>query len=794
MADEIIVESPSTVQVIETAAPNPVTISNVAGAATVVETADTATEVSTIVITGQTLEVVSPVSIEVVTTNGNSFLIETSTGPTGYTPKVYSGAAPPSEAAGTVGDLYLVNTGGTLGDLYQKGQGGWGSPLANLKGGIATVNGKSGTNIVIGADDITTGVLPIGQVPTGTTGSTVALGNHNHTGVYEPVIASGTTSQFWRGDKSWQIIDKNTVGLANVNNTSDANKPVSTAQQSALDLKANIASPTFTGTVSGITAAMVGLGAVANLVQVDLVNNQTVGGVKTFSNAPIVPSASFGIIAINGLQAALDLKSPLANPTFTGTVSGVTKAMVGLGNVANVDTTVASNITTGTLALAIIPTGTTGSTVALGNHNHDTVYVALTGTQTIAGVKTFSSNIIFDSGPGAAKLYPAAADHTYMEFHARTATPSTRSGYIGYGAGGVTTLGIVNEITNGAVAINANGTGNVVLTGTLVQAAGNFATTGGLRVGISATAGYVLTADASGNATWQATANIIVPGTTAQYYRGDLTWQTLNAAAVGLGNVANVVQVDLTSGQTITGAKVMNSASNVFTGNGAALTALNASNLATGTVPQARTSPNLQRFVFTTGSESRPTGTTYVEWIGPVTPTNATNDDVWVDTSVGLVEDPVISMPIGTIQMFASSAAPTNWLTCNGQAVSRTTYSALWTLIGTTYGAGDGTTTFNLPNVQGRFPAGYMPSNTKFDAMGETGGAETVTLGITEMPAHTHLTGVVNATAFGTAGAGGYSLPTGAAQTGLATASTGGGAAHENLPPYITLHFIIKVL
>lgn len=59
-------------------------------------------------------------------------------------------------------------------------------------------------------------------------------------------------------------LTKTTVGLANVDNTSDANKPVSTAQQTALNLKANLASPTFTGTVSGITAAMVGLGNVNN--------------------------------------------------------------------------------------------------------------------------------------------------------------------------------------------------------------------------------------------------------------------------------------------------------------------------------------------------------------------------------------------------------------------------------------------------------------------------------------------------------------------------------------------------
>lgn len=83
-------------------------------------------------------------------------------------------------------------------------------------------------------------------------------------GTKEPIINAGTTSQYFRGDKTWQTLNSSAVGLGNVNNTSDASKPVSTATQSALNLKANLASPTFTGTVSGITKAMVGLGNVDN--------------------------------------------------------------------------------------------------------------------------------------------------------------------------------------------------------------------------------------------------------------------------------------------------------------------------------------------------------------------------------------------------------------------------------------------------------------------------------------------------------------------------------------------------
>lgn len=80
----------------------------------------------------------------------------------------------------------------------------------------------------------------------------------------EATIAAGTTAQYRRGDKTWATLDKAAVGLSSVDNTTDANKPVSTAQQTALNLKANLASPAFTGTPSGITKAHVGLSAVDN--------------------------------------------------------------------------------------------------------------------------------------------------------------------------------------------------------------------------------------------------------------------------------------------------------------------------------------------------------------------------------------------------------------------------------------------------------------------------------------------------------------------------------------------------
>ena len=174
-------------------------------------------------------------------------------------------------------------------------------------------------------------------------------------------------------------VTKTHVGLGSVDNTSDANKPVSTATQTALDLKAPLASPTFTGTVSGITATMVDLGSVDN---------------TSDANKPVSTAT----------QTALDLKANLASPTFTGTVSGITATMVGLGNVDNttdankpvstatqtaldLKANLASPTFTGTPTL---PTGTIATTQAAGDNS--------TAVATTAFVGTAVANLV-DSSP-----------------------------------------------------------------------------------------------------------------------------------------------------------------------------------------------------------------------------------------------------------------------------------------------------------------------------------------------------------------------------------------------------------
>lgn len=153
------------------------------------------------------------------------------------------------------------------------------------------------------------------------------------------------------------------------------------------------------------------------------------------------------------------------------------------------------------------------------------------------------------------------------------------------------------------------------------------------------------------------------------------------------------------------------------------------------------------------------------------------------------------SADTGAIQIWPTDTPPTGWLLCDGSAVSRTTYSDLYALIGTTYGAGDGSTTFNLPNMKGKVVAGKDSGQTEFDALAETGGAKTHTLTTAELPAHAHSTpGLTGWPAVGS-GAGwngwaGGQNPFVTERT--ATNNAGSGTAHNNMQPYIVLNFIIK--
>lgn len=150
------------------------------------------------------------------------------------------------------------------------------------------------------------------------------------------------------------------------------------------------------------------------------------------------------------------------------------------------------------------------------------------------------------------------------------------------------------------------------------------------------------------------------------------------------------------------------------------------------------------------------------------------------------------TFPIGMYGYFAGENAPTNWLRCDGQAVSRTEYKELFNAIGTTYGVGDGSTTFNLPNVNLENRTLVGSSGDGEFSVGNTGGEKTHKLTVAEMPNHNHpISGWVNS------GAGAYFTAT-CNNTGTEyknsahTEATGGSQPHNNMPPFMASICCIK--
>ena len=144
-------------------------------------------------------------------------------------------------------------------------------------------------------------------------------------------------------------------------------------------------------------------------------------------------------------------------------------------------------------------------------------------------------------------------------------------------------------------------------------------------------------------------------------------------------------------------------------------------------------------------------------------------------------------VPSGIFLPYGGSSAPTGWILCDGSAVSRTTYATLFTAIGTAYGTGDGSTTFNIPDLRGRIAVGKNAAT--FSTLGATGGEETHTLTTPEIPWHTHSL-TWNVVITGSANVASWSAFSLSSQT--ATWSTWGGGAHNNLQPYVVSNYIIK--
>jgi microcystin-dependent protein len=161
---------------------------------------------------------------------------------------------------------------------------------------------------------------------------------------------------------------------------------------------------------------------------------------------------------------------------------------------------------------------------------------------------------------------------------------------------------------------------------------------------------------------------------------------------------------------------------------------------------------------------------------------------------------------LGEIRAVSFEFAPYEWAFCNGQLMSISQNTALFSLLGTQYG-GDGKTTFALPNLQGVVALGFGqgPGLSPY-SIGETGGAEVVTLTVPEMAAHEHQLLAMNAPATATSPSAGvwavgelsgHSMdlyaPSAVTQAAPAITYVGGGESHENRQPFLTLNYVIAL-
>ena len=408
----------------------------------------------------------------------------------------------------------------------------------------------------------------------------------------ENTIAAGTTSQYWRGDKTWQTLDKSVVGLGNVDNTSDADKPISTLVQTALNAKENTANKSDVTTLGTSDVLFPTQNAVKTYVDAQI-SNATIPDATTTVKGKLKLAGDLGGTADLPTVPALATKE---NTIAAGTTSQywrgdktwqtLDKSVVGLGNVDNTsdankpvstavqtalngkeDVANKSNVTTLGTSDVLFPTQNAVKTYVDAQLSNATIPDATTtvkGKLKLAGDLGGTADL--PTVPGLLTKEPIIASGTTSQYWRGDKTWQTLDKSV-VGLGNVDNTADADKPVSTAVQTALNGKEDVANKSNVTTLGTSdvlFPTQNAVKTYVDAQISNAtipdatttvkgklkLAGDLGGTAdlpTVPALANkenTIASGTTSQYWRGDKTWQTLDKSVVGLGNVDNTSDAD----------------------------------------------------------------------------------------------------------------------------------------------------------------------------------------------------------------------------------------------------------
>ena len=588
------------------------------------------------------------------------------------------------------------------------------------------------------------------------------------------LIATGEQSGTWGVSTNTNVgtlIEEAICGVASVamsdatTTISIANGATSTARQVVLLL---------TGTLTAARNLVV-----PTIDKQYIVANNTTGGfavtVKTTAGTGIsVPNGQrrFLYVDSTNVEEAISSTGTLAangNLSSTGTLS-VTGASTLSGALTYGGITLTNSVTgTGSMVLSASPTLT--GTLNTGN----TIFI------NTSGLVQYDGSAMYVRTNANQSLYLGANSTNLHEISGTLFTLGTAIRY-----GGIT---LTNSVTGtGSMVLSASPT----LTGTLAAAAGTFSSTLGVTGATTLSAaltygGVTLTNSVTGTGSMVLSANPTFTG-------------TLTATAGSFSSTLSAASLSLTTDLPITEG-----------GTGASTAADARTNLGLGTISTQAASA----VAITGGSITGITDLALADGgTGASTAADARTNlglstmATQAASAVAITGGTIAGVTItggsltGVVVPFAGSTAPTGSLLCFGQAVNRTTYAALFAIIATAYGVGDGSTTFNVPDLRGRSIAGVdnmggtaagritaAGSGITGTTLGASGGTQTHTLITAEMPSHTHAL----SDPYPGVNTGGSWQQNGGSYGGSISSigSTGGGGAHQNTQPTMMINYII---